>query len=74
MSCGEDGTVRWFDLRVKSRCALPNCRDDVIVNSRRAVSAIAVNNMRPWQLAVGSADGFVTLYDRRMLSTHTSGL
>lgn len=27
LSCGEDGTVRWFDLRVKSRCNKSQCKE-----------------------------------------------
>jgi len=27
LSCGEDGTVRWFDLRVKDKCSATRCRE-----------------------------------------------
>ena len=27
LSCGEDGTVRWFDLRVKSSCSADLCKE-----------------------------------------------
>jgi len=27
LSCGEDGTVRWFDLRVKDKCSAARCRE-----------------------------------------------
>lgn len=27
LSCGEDGTVRWFDLRMKTSCAKEDCKD-----------------------------------------------
>ena len=27
LTCGEDGTVRWFDLRTKSKCAREDCRE-----------------------------------------------
>jgi len=27
LSCGEDGTVRWFDLRVKDKCSTVRCRE-----------------------------------------------
>jgi nuclear receptor interaction protein len=27
LSCGEDGTVRWFDLRTKERCIKSDCKD-----------------------------------------------
>ena len=27
LSCGEDGTVRWFDLRIKSSCSKEDCKE-----------------------------------------------
>ena len=27
LSCGEDGTVRWFDLRIKTSCNREECRE-----------------------------------------------
>ena len=27
LSCGEDGTVRWFDLRTKTCCNKEDCKD-----------------------------------------------
>ena len=27
LSCGEDGTVRWFDLRTKEKCEEQNCKE-----------------------------------------------
>jgi len=27
LSCGEDGTVRWFDLRIKSHCTKEDCKE-----------------------------------------------
>jgi WD40 repeat protein len=27
LSCGEDGTVRWFDLRMKDKCNKPQCKE-----------------------------------------------
>ena len=27
LSCGEDGTVRWFDLRIKSSCHREDCKE-----------------------------------------------
>ena len=27
LSCGEDGTVRWFDLRTKTSCTKEECKD-----------------------------------------------
>ena len=27
LSCGEDGTVRWFDLRIKDKCNKEECKE-----------------------------------------------
>lgn len=27
LSCGEDGTVRWYDLRIKDSCNRTNCSE-----------------------------------------------
>ncbi|CAG9818494.1 unnamed protein product [Phaedon cochleariae] len=69
LSCGEDGTVRWFDLRTKSSCTKQRCKDDIIVSCQRAVTALAVSPTSFNQLAVGCADSTVRIYDRRKLST-----
>lgn len=31
LSCGEDGTVRWFDLRMKDKCSATRCREVINV-------------------------------------------
>ncbi|XP_076239043.1 DDB1- and CUL4-associated factor 6 isoform X2 [Calliopsis andreniformis] len=67
LSCGEDGTVRWFDLRLKEKCDTPQCREDVIISCERAVTALSVNLHWPYQLAVGCSDSVVRIFDRRML-------
>ncbi|XP_071137379.1 DDB1- and CUL4-associated factor 6-like isoform X1 [Mytilus edulis] len=73
LSCGEDGTVRWFDLRIKTSCLKEDCKDDVLINCRRAVTSLAVNPMLQYQLAIGCSDSSVRLFDRRMLGTRSSG-
>ncbi|CAH0385998.1 unnamed protein product [Bemisia tabaci] len=69
LSCGEDSTVRCFDLRMKQKCSKQQCTEDVLINCGRAVTALAVNPWAPYQFAVGSADSTVRLYDGRMLSS-----
>ena len=27
LSCGEDGTVRWFDLRIRDKCNKGECKE-----------------------------------------------
>jgi len=67
MSCGEDSTVRQYDLRIKKMCTKARCLEDVvIVTSERPVTALTVNNANPYQVAIGCADSYVRLYDRRM--------
>ncbi|XP_054717720.1 DDB1- and CUL4-associated factor 6-like isoform X2 [Uloborus diversus] len=73
LSCGEDRTVRWFDVRTKQCCLKDNCKDDVLINCRSPVTSLAVNPLSPYQLAVGCGDASVRIYDRRMLSTQTAG-
>ena len=46
---------------------------DVMIKCRRAVTAMAVNPLVPWQLAVGCSDSGVRIYDRRMLGTRATG-
>jgi nuclear receptor interaction protein len=70
LSCGEDGTVRWFDLRTKTSCRKPRCKEDILITCQRAVTALAISPTASHQLAVGCADSTVRIYDRRCLSTH----
>ncbi|XP_005097466.1 DDB1- and CUL4-associated factor 6 isoform X1 [Aplysia californica] len=73
LSCGDDGTVRFFDLRTKTSCSKFNCEDDVVIHLRTAITAIAADPIIPFQLAVAASDGIVRLYDRRMLKTTDAG-
>ncbi|XP_059490940.1 DDB1- and CUL4-associated factor 6-like isoform X2 [Neocloeon triangulifer] len=73
LSCGEDGTVRFFDLRQRSSCLQSSCSEDVILSWEGAVTTMAVNQMRPYQLAVGCSDSTVRLFDRRNLITKSAG-
>ena len=73
LSCGEDGTVRWFDLRTKSRCEKDVCKDDILINCGKAVTAISLNPVLSYQLAVGCSDSKVRIFDRRQLGTQSTG-
>uniref|UniRef100_A0AAR2KYQ9 Ddb1 and cul4 associated factor 6 n=1 Tax=Pygocentrus nattereri TaxID=42514 RepID=A0AAR2KYQ9_PYGNA len=73
LSCGEDGTVRWFDTRLKNECSKSRCGDDVLIKCRRAVSSMAISPVEPCYLALGCSDSSVRIYDRRMLGTITTG-
>lgn len=73
LSCGEDGTVRWFDLRMKSRCKKARCKEDILILHHRAVTALSINPMMSHELAIGSSDSTVRTFDRRMLGTTSTG-
>ncbi|XP_054643985.1 DDB1- and CUL4-associated factor 6 isoform X1 [Dunckerocampus dactyliophorus] len=73
LSCGEDGTVRWFDLRTKTCCTKEDCKDDILINCRRAATSISISPLMPYYLAVGCSDSSVRIYDRRMLGTRATG-
>ncbi|XP_011864324.1 PREDICTED: DDB1- and CUL4-associated factor 6-like isoform X2 [Vollenhovia emeryi] len=73
LSCGEDGTVRWFDLRLKDKCNATRCREDVLISCQRAVTALSVNPVLPHQIAIGCSDSTVRTFDRRTLGTPVTG-
>uniref|UniRef100_A0A3Q3MEQ3 Ddb1 and cul4 associated factor 6 n=1 Tax=Mastacembelus armatus TaxID=205130 RepID=A0A3Q3MEQ3_9TELE len=73
LSCGEDGTVRWFDLRTKTSCTKEDCKDDILINCQRAATSISISPLVPYYLAVGCSDSSVRIYDRRMLGTRATG-
>lgn len=74
LSCGEDGTVRFFDLRIKDKCNTPKCKEDVLISCERAITALSVNLAMPHQVAIGCSDGTVRIYDRRTLGTPATGM
>ncbi|XP_031554372.1 DDB1- and CUL4-associated factor 6-like [Actinia tenebrosa] len=71
-SCGEDGTVRLFDIRTKSKCSARNCKEDVLIDYGKAITSMGVNPLTPYQLAIGCEDSTVALFDCRSLSTANS--
>lgn len=73
LSCGEDGTVRWFDLRIKDRCDRASCQEDVLISGPDPVTAMAIDPVVPYRLAVGTSDSAVRLFDRRVLGTKSTG-
>lgn len=68
MSCGEDGTVRLFDLRKISSCHKTCCKDNIFIFSPSAVNAMDLAPISCNYVAVGSSDAIVRIYDRRYLS------
>lgn len=68
LSCGEDGTVRLFDLRQISSCHKTCCKDNILIFSPSAVNAMDLSPISNYYVAVGSSDAIVRVYDRRYLS------
>lgn len=66
MSCGEDGTVRFFDLRIVSRCNRQYCRENILVFAPTPVSALSLAPISHNYLAVGCSD-YVRIFDRRFM-------
>lgn len=67
MSCGEDGTVRLFDLRKMTRCLKTCCKDNILILSPSAVTAMTLSPISMNYIALGSSDSHVRIYDRRFL-------
>ncbi|XP_059609489.1 DDB1- and CUL4-associated factor 6-like [Phlebotomus argentipes] len=68
MSCGEDGTVRLFDLRKISNCHKMCCKENIVIMSPSSITAMAVSPVHQNYIAVGSSDSHIRIYDRRFLS------
>ncbi|XP_055843529.1 DDB1- and CUL4-associated factor 6-like [Episyrphus balteatus] len=68
MTCGEDGTVRLFDLRQNSSCYRTCCKDNILVFSPSAITAMSLAPITNHYIAVGSSDSVIRIYDRRYLS------
>lgn len=66
MSCGDDGTIRFFDLRIVSRCNRQHCRENILVFAPTPVSTIALAPISHNYLAVGCSD-YVRIFDRRFM-------
>lgn len=66
MSCGEDGTVRFFDLRLVSRCQKQYCRENILVFAPTSVSALSLSPISHKYLAVGCSD-YIRIFDRRFM-------
>lgn len=73
MSCGEDRTIRWFDLRVKSSCNKEECSEDILVNCSRPVMSMSLHPTRPFEFAAGCSDSTVRIFDRRFISPASNG-
>lgn len=74
MSCGEDGTVRLFDLRQISSCHKTCCKDNILIFSPSAVTSMSLSPITNNYIAVGSSDSQIRIYDRRFLNLINFGI
>lgn len=70
MSCGEDSTVRLYDLREATKCHKTCCTDNIYISGPAAITTMDLAPISHFYLALGSSDGYVRIYDRRYLSTN----
>ncbi|EAA04950.6 AGAP000981-PA [Anopheles gambiae str. PEST] len=68
MSCGEDGTIRLYDLRRVSHCYKAHCRENILIAGPGAITAMALAPVSLHYIAAGNAAGCVRIYDRRYLA------
>lgn len=67
-TCGQDGCVKVFDLRVSSRCKKMFCNEHTLIKLSTGISALAINPMIPYHIVCAGLDGIVRFYDRRAIS------
>lgn len=67
LSCGEDCSVRFYDLRLISKCHKRNCRENILIVSPESVTAMSCAPISHNYLSLGCSDGIVRVYDRRYL-------
>lgn len=66
-SCGEDGSARYFDLRLVSKCHKQYCRENILVLAPASVTAMSCSPISNNYLALGCSDSLIRVYDRRYL-------
>ncbi|XP_067945714.1 DDB1- and CUL4-associated factor 6-like [Watersipora subatra] len=67
-SSSEDGTVRWYDTRIKESCVEEDCSENVLLDLQFGVNSIDIDPIRSHYLATGTNDSTIRIFDRRMLS------
>lgn len=72
LSCSDDGTIRLFDLRTKSRCLKELCQDDILIRSQWEITSFDINPLNSNEILCACADSSVRLYDHRKLSSEIS--
>lgn len=67
LSCGEDGSVRFFDLRLVSKCFKQFCRENILILTKASITAMSCAPLSHNYLSVGCSDSLIRVYDRRFL-------
>lgn len=68
LSCGEDKTIRLFDMRVHNSCARSGtCPHPALISNSCAMTTLNLHPLNSNLMLVGRADGLGLVYDRRML-------
>lgn len=68
LSCGEDKTVRLFDMRVHNSCRRNDtCPHPALIKNSHAMTTLRLHPLNSNLMLVGRADGLGLVYDRRKL-------
>lgn len=68
ISCGDDKTVRLFDMRCHKSCSRPGtCPHPALIRNSHAMTTLSIHPTNSNLLLVGRADGMGLVYDRRKL-------
>lgn len=73
LSCGEDHTVRLFDMRCHRSChRTSTCPHRYLIKNSDAISTLSIHPLNTNLLLVGRGDGVGLVYDRRRLPDVTN--
>lgn len=68
LTCGDDKTVRLFDLRCHRSCSRSStCPHPALIRNSFGIATLSVHPINPYLLLVGRTDGLGLVYDRRKL-------
>ncbi|ESO06921.1 hypothetical protein HELRODRAFT_77223, partial [Helobdella robusta] len=73
VSCGEDWTIRCFDLRVNQFCNHDHCNENLILKCKCPVTSMSLHPLKPFEIYAGCADNHIRVFDRRMIAGWSVG-